>query len=95
MHVPGGAATGRTVSRSVPMPGGAAVLRGAGGVAALEAAAAAVLRAQLPRLYCLTLRASMGKVRSYHPLRLGSAPAQLLHLLSARLAAPGGSVLPE
>ena len=30
MHVPEGTAAGRTVSRSVPMPGGAA--RGAGGL---------------------------------------------------------------
>ena len=46
MHVPDGAAAGRTVSRSVPMPGGAA--RGAGGVAALEAAAAAVRSGPVP-----------------------------------------------
>ena len=46
MHVPDGAASGRTVSRSVPMPGGAA--RGGGGMAALEAAAAAVRCGPLP-----------------------------------------------
>ena len=55
MHVPDGAPAGHTATRTAAMP--AAYARGDEGVKAVEAAVAAVLKAQLPTAFCLTLLA--------------------------------------